>query len=200
MPGRFVTFEGGEGTGKSTQLARLETRLRAEGADPLVTREPGGTPFAEHVRALLLDLALAPVPAAEALLMEAARADLVANVIRPALASGRLVLCDRFDDSTLAYQGAGRGLDPAWLAALNAGATGGLKPDLTFLFDLDPQIGLERRARAGPPEPPGSRAARVPCARARAVPRARARGARALRRHRRRAPARRRGARGVVGT
>jgi len=69
-------------------------------------------------------------------------------VIRPALASGRLVLCDRFDDSTLAYQGAGRGLDPAWLAALNAGATGGLKPDLTFLFDLDPQIGLERRARA----------------------------------------------------
>ena len=148
MRGFFVTFEGGEGTGKSTQIVRLEARLRALGIDPLVTREPGGTPLAERVRDALLDPALRPGALAEALLMEAARADLVANVLRPALAAGRVVLCDRYDDSTLAYQGAGRGLDPALLAALNAAATGGLTPDLTLLFDLDPAVGLTRRSRA----------------------------------------------------
>jgi len=149
VPGLFVTLEGGEGTGKSTQVARLESRLRARGIDPLITREPGGTPFAERVRSLLLDPALSPGAVSEALLMEAARADLVTHLVRPALAAGRLVVCDRFDDSTLAYQGAGRGLDAAWLAAMNAGATGGLKPDLTLLFDLDPETGLARRVRAG---------------------------------------------------
>lgn len=148
MPGLFVTLEGGEGAGKSTQIARLEARLRARGIDPLITREPGGTPFAERVRAVLLDPALSPGPLSEALLIAAARADLVAGVLRPALAAGRLVLCDRFEDSTLAYQGGGRGLDPAWLAAVNAGATLGLKPDLTLLFDLDPEAGLARRSRA----------------------------------------------------
>ena len=148
MRGYFVTFEGGEGTGKSTQIARLEARLRALGIDPLVTREPGGTPLAERVREALLDPALRPGPLSEALLMEAARADLVANLLRPALAAGRVVLCDRYDDSTLAYQGAGRGLDPALLASLNAAATGGLRPDLTLLFDLDPAVGLTRRSRA----------------------------------------------------
>ena len=148
MSGCFVTFEGGEGSGKSTQLERLAARLRARGIDPLVTREPGGTPLAEGIRALLLDPGRRPPPMAEAFLMEAARADLVANVIRPALAAGRIVLCDRYDDSTLAYQGGGRGLDAGLLAALNRAATGALEPDLTLLFDLDPGAGLARRARA----------------------------------------------------
>ena len=148
MPGLFVTFEGGEGTGKSTQIARLAERLRARGIDPVITREPGGTPLAEGIRALLLDAGGAPGPLAEAFLMEAARADLVAHVIRPALAEGRVVLCDRYDDSTLAYQGAGRGLDPAMLRGWSRAATGGLTPDLTLLIDLDPAAGLERRAAA----------------------------------------------------
>jgi dTMP kinase len=145
MRGLFVTFEGGEGSGKSTQLARLAARLGEGGLDPLVTREPGGTPVAEGIRALLLDPALEPGAVAEALLMEAARAELVATVIRPALAAGRLVLCDRYADSTLAYQGAGRGLDLGVLAEWNRIATGGLAPDLTLLFDLDPAVGLSRR-------------------------------------------------------
>ena len=148
MPGLFVTFEGGEGSGKSTQIARLATRLRGRGIEPVLTREPGGTPLAEGIRALLLDVGRSPGPVAEAFLMEAARADLVAQVIRPALAGGRVVLCDRYDDSTLAYQGAGRGLDPAMLRGWNRAATGGLVPDLTLLFDLDPATGLERRAAA----------------------------------------------------
>jgi dTMP kinase len=148
MPGLFITFEGGEGSGKSTQIARLAARQRTLGLDPLVTREPGGTALAEGIRALLLDSSAAPGPLSEALLMVAARADLVSTVIRPALAAGRDVLCDRYADSTLAYQGAGRGLDPAMLAGWNAAATGGQVPDLTFLFDLDPEVGLARRASA----------------------------------------------------
>ncbi|MGH7732096.1 MAG: dTMP kinase [Candidatus Eiseniibacteriota bacterium] len=148
MPGLFVTFEGGEGSGKSTQIARLAGRLRARGIEPVITREPGGTPLAEGIRELLLDSGRSPGPLAEAFLMEAARADLVERVIRPALAEGRVVLCDRYDDSTLAYQGAGRGLDPAMLRGWNRAATGGLTPDLTLLFDLDPAQGLERRAGA----------------------------------------------------
>ena len=148
MRGRFVTFEGGEGSGKSTQLLRLAARLRERGHDPLVTREPGGTPVAEGIRALLLDPALEPTAVAEALLMEAARAELVATVIRPALEAGRIVLCDRYADSTLAYQGAGRGLDLGLLRQWNRVATGGLAPDLTLLFDLDPRIGLSRRSGA----------------------------------------------------
>ena len=148
MRGLFVTFEGGEGSGKSTQLERLAARCARLGLDPLVTREPGGTPVAEGIRALLLDPALEPASVAEALLMEAARAELVATVIRPALETGRIVLCDRYADSTLAYQGAGRGLDLAMLREWNRVATGGLKPDLTLLFDLEPQLGLSRRSGA----------------------------------------------------
>jgi dTMP kinase len=148
MTGLFVTFEGGEGSGKSTQLARLATRLRVRGVEPLLTREPGGTPLAEGIRALLLDPGRRPGAVAEALLMEAARSDLVANVIRPALEGGRVVLCDRYDDSTLAYQGAGRGLDAHLLEILNRTATGGLKPGLTLLYDLPPALGLARRERA----------------------------------------------------
>jgi dTMP kinase len=148
MTGLFVTFEGGEGSGKSTQLARLAARLRARGIEPLVTREPGGTALAEGIRDLLLDPARRPGAMSEVLLMEAARADLVANLVRPALAAGRVVLCDRYDDSTLAYQGAGRGLDPGLLASLNQAATGGLEPALTLLYDVPPGVGLARRERA----------------------------------------------------
>jgi dTMP kinase len=148
LPGLFVTFEGGEGSGKTSQLARLAERLRG-GLDPLVTREPGGTPLAEGIRALLLDPAHDTDPMAEVFLMEAARAELVAKVIRPALQAGRVVLCDRYADSTLAYQGGGRGIDLELLRQLNRAATGGLVPDLTLLFDLDPKIGLERRLADG---------------------------------------------------
>jgi len=155
MPGTFVTFEGGEGSGKSTQLARLEQRLREAGIVPLVTREPGGTPLGEGIRALLLDVggphaksAATPSAVTEALLMVAARAELASRVLRPALAEGRVVLCDRYGDSTLAYQGGGRGLDGAMLASWNRAATAGLVPDLTLLFDLPPALGLARRATA----------------------------------------------------
>jgi dTMP kinase len=148
VPGLFVTFEGGEGSGKSTQVALLAARLRSLGHDPLVTHEPGGTALAEGIRTLLLDPVHRPGPVSEALLMVAARADLVEHVIRPALAAGRIVLCDRYVDSTLAYQGGGRGLDMDLLLGWNRVATGGLVPDLTLLFDLDPVIGLERRGRA----------------------------------------------------
>lgn len=148
MSGLFVTFEGGEGSGKSTQVARLAARLRARGLEPVRTREPGGTPLAEGIRDLLLDPARRCGPMSEALLMEAARADVVAHVIRPALAAGRVVLCDRYDDSTLAYQGGGRGLDAGLLATLNRAATGGLVPDLTLLYDVPPAVGLARRESA----------------------------------------------------
>jgi len=148
MRGLFITFEGGEGSGKSTQLARLAARLESLGRNPLVAREPGGTPVAEVIRALLLDPAPRPGALAEVLLLEASRAELVETVLRPALDAGRVVLCDRFDDSTLAYQGGGRGLDAGLLSTLNRAATGGLVPDLTLLFDLDPEVGLARRAAA----------------------------------------------------
>lgn len=148
MPGLFVTFEGGEGSGKSTQVTRLADRLRESGLDPFVTREPGGTPLAEAIRGLLLDRTHHPQPVTEALLMVAARSDLVATAVRPALAAGRVVLCDRYGDSTLAYQGGGRGLDAAVLADWNRIATGGLVPDLTLLFDVPHELGLARRAGA----------------------------------------------------
>ncbi len=144
-----MTFEGGEGSGKSTQCARLAARLRARGLEPVLTREPGGTPLAEGIRDLLLDPARRPGPVSEAMLREAARADGVAHVIRPAREAGRVVLCDRYDDSTLAYQGAGRGLDTHLLEILNRAATGGLVPDLTLLYDVAPAVGLQRRERAG---------------------------------------------------
>ena len=148
MGGLFVTFEGGEGSGKSTQLARLDERLRRSGFDPLVVREPGGTRLAESIRALLLAPDASIGAMTEALLMVAARSDLVANRLRPALDAGRIVLCDRYTDSTLAYQGGGRGLDGAMLGAWNRAATGGLQPDITLLFDLDPELGLARRVAA----------------------------------------------------
>src|SRR2546428_7159293 len=125
-----------------TRPGRAAPLLGWAGLVPVMTRGPGGTPFGERVRGLLLDSPDPPGPLAEALLMVAARADLVRRVLEPALRSGRVVLCDRYADSTLAYQGAGRGLDPTLLSAMNRAATGGLKPDLTLLFDLDPAIGM----------------------------------------------------------
>lgn len=148
--GLLISFEGIDGSGKSTQVQRLRARLAGAGYDPLYVREPGGTPLSEHIRALLLDPAFTIDPFAELLLFSAARAQLVAQQIRPALAAGRVVLCDRFYDSTTAYQGGGRGLeDPAWLDGFNQHVTGNLAPDRTYLIDLDPAAALARRADRG---------------------------------------------------
>jgi dTMP kinase len=148
--GTFVTFEGAEGVGKSTQLARAAEHLRARGVDPLVTREPGGTPLAEKLRALVLEPGHAPVGAtAELLIMFAARASHVEEVIRPALAEGRCVLCDRFTDATEAYQGAGRGVEAAWIRTLAGIAHPGLAPDLTIVFDVPPSVASARLAGRG---------------------------------------------------
>ena len=155
MPGLFITFEGGEGSGKTTQLKALLTHLRSTGREAIETRDPGGTPIGKQIRALLLDRDnIRMAPAAELLLYEASRAQLVHEIVRPALQAGRIVLCDRFADSTVAYQGYGRGLDLELIARLNALATDGLRPDLTFLLDLDPAVGLLRAIRrlAGPQE------------------------------------------------
>ena len=145
MAGLFITFEGGEGSGKTTQLKVLLTHLRAEGRDVVETRDPGGTPIGKQIRSLLLNPANGGMAVVtELFLYEASRAQLVREVIRPALAVGRIVLCDRFADSTVAYQGHGRGLDLGLIARLNALATDGVRPDLTFLLDLDPEAGLAR--------------------------------------------------------
>lgn len=148
MPGLFITFEGGEGSGKTRQLKALLAHLRSAGRDVVETRDPGGTPIGKQIRGLLLDREHGGMaPAAELLLYEASRAQLVHEVIRPALLRGRIVLCDRFTDSTVAYQGYGRGLDLTLIARLNALAAEGLRPDLTFLLDLDPAVGLARAAQ-----------------------------------------------------
>lgn len=144
IAGKFITFEGGEGAGKSTQLTRLAERLRADGAGVLSLREPGGTPFGEKMRDVLKQPGSAIRPAAEALLFAACRAQLVADVIAPALAAGQVVLCDRFIDSTVAYQAGGRGLDRALIESANRLACGAVRPDLTILLDLDPSRGLGR--------------------------------------------------------
>lgn len=142
MTGRFIVFEGGEGAGKSTLIALLAPRLRAGGAEVVTVREPGGTAAGEQVRALLHT----PLtPWAEAFAFLAARAQVVHEVIGPALDRGAIVLCDRFEASTFAYQGHARGLDLATLRAANAAATGGLTPDLTVWLDLDPEAGLARK-------------------------------------------------------
>jgi dTMP kinase len=143
--GLFVTLEGPDGSGKSTQRALLAKHLRAFGYAVVETREPGGSPAAERIRALLLDANLKGLRAgAELLLFEAARLQHVHDTIRPALGAGKVVLCDRFTDSTTAYQGAGRAVDPKAVAWLNRVATGGLKPDLTLLYDLGVAQGLKR--------------------------------------------------------
>jgi dTMP kinase len=144
--GFFITFEGPEGAGKSTQSERLATRLNLGGV--IATREPGGTDLGERIRSILLSpQRLLVSPWSEALLFTAARAQLVEEVIRPRLASGQVVVCDRFIDSTLAYQGYGRGLDRTLLARLQAVVTAGARPDLTFLLDLPVEEGLRRIPR-----------------------------------------------------
>jgi dTMP kinase len=145
--GRLVVLEGGEGVGKTTQWERLGAALRAEGHDVVAVREPGGTAAGDRVRALLLDPSAALVPEAEALLFAASRAQLVREVIRPALARGALVLVDRFLLSTYAYQGAGRGVPMDALRAVNAVATDGLIPDCTVLLRL-PLSHAQARVRA----------------------------------------------------
>ena len=142
----FITLEGPEGAGKSLQSRRLVERLRAEGRQVLPTHEPGGTPLGLELRRLLLDRGeLGLVPRSEALLMNASRAQLVETVIRPALDRGEIVVCDRFADSTLAYQGAGRGLDGQELSSVISFATAGLEPDMTILLDVPVEVGLARK-------------------------------------------------------
>ena len=149
----FITFEGIEGSGKTTHLRHLAAQLRAAGHEVVETREPGGTPAGAAVRALLLGSDAVPLsPLAELLLYCADRAQHVEQVIRPALAAGRVVLCDRFSDSTIAYQGYGRGLDLGTVRSLDATARVGVWPDLTFLLDCPVPVGLARaRERRGTP-------------------------------------------------
>ena len=148
MRGRFITFEGGEGCGKSTQVKRLAEALEASGREVVVTREPGGTRLAELVRSLLKDEREdPPCDRSELLLFLAARAQLVRNVIRPALAAGKWVVCDRFSDSTFAYQGYGRGLPLDELRLMNGFACDGLTPDLTLLLDVRPEVARARMRR-----------------------------------------------------
>lgn len=144
--GRFITLEGPDGAGKSLQAGRLVESLRGRSIAVTQTREPGGTPLGEGVRALLLASDVPHEPRADALLFNAARAQLVEDVVRPALARGEIVVCDRYADSSLAYQGYGSGIDLAQLRALARWSTGGLVPDLTILLDLPVEEGLARRA------------------------------------------------------
>ncbi|MGQ9658786.1 MAG: dTMP kinase [Thermochromatium sp.] len=146
--GCFITLEGIEGAGKSTQVAPLAEHLRARGLRVITTREPGGSPLAERVRTLLLNPDHQGMSGmTELLLLFAARCDHVEQCIRPALASGHWVICDRFTDATYAYQGGGRGIDPAHIGLLETLVLGDLRPDLTLIFDLPPEVGLGRKQR-----------------------------------------------------
>lgn len=146
----FITFEGPDGSGKSSQVASVAEYLNKQGFNVLVTREPGGTAIGDQIRAILSDLGNIEMhPRAETLLFLAARAQIVEQVILPALAEGRVVLCDRYADSTLAYQGYGHQHDLQQIQTLLDFATGGLKPDLTLLLDVDIEVGLQRRATDG---------------------------------------------------
>jgi dTMP kinase len=147
--GFFLVVEGTEGAGKSTLVHGLAARLRARHEEPVLVREPGGTLVAERIRQLLLDPTHQIEPVSELFLFLAARADLVATVIRPALAAGRLVIADRFQLSTEAYQCGGRGLDRELFQVANRAATGGLEPDLTLVLDLPPDLGFTRIRTAG---------------------------------------------------
>lgn len=152
MSGALVVLEGAEGVGKSTQLRRLVDTLRAAGRDPVVVREPGGTPIGDALRHLLLEAPYDVEARTEALLFMASRAQLVASVVRPALAEGRLVVTDRFFLSTYAYQAWARGLGEEAIRAVNGFATDGLVPDLTLLIDLPPGEGAARVSARGAPD------------------------------------------------
>ncbi len=146
LPGLFIAFEGGDGAGKSTQAAELAAALESRGMTVLRTREPGGTPIGEKLRSLVLDHGHGHIDArTEALIFAASRAAHASQVIRPALERGEVVLTDRYIDSSVAYQGAGRGLGAAAVRDLNHWATSGLQPDLTVLLDVDPAVGRRRR-------------------------------------------------------
>ncbi len=145
--GKFITFEGGEGSGKSTQVALLAERLRGQGIETIVTREPGGTPLGESIRSLVLEAA--PETVTELLLFAAARAEHVAKVIRPALDHGTWVVCDRFVDSTRVYQGLLGGAPADLIGALEAGTVGDTVPDMTLVLDLSPEEGLRRTEARG---------------------------------------------------
>ena len=152
MKRAFITFEGTDGTGKTTQMALLAQSLRQQGYEVVTTREPGGTPLAERVRQLVLDASLPLTSKTESLLFMAARSEHVDQVIRPALQAGKIVLCDRFCDSTFVYQGLTQGLkvgDLAPLRQLNSMATDGLEPDLTLVLEGDPGVLLQRRQERG---------------------------------------------------
>jgi dTMP kinase len=144
--GFFIAFEGGEGAGKSTQAELLSERLASEGFSVVVTREPGGTPTAEKIRSVLLDPTITDMPdQAEALLFAASRADHAANLIRPALENGAVVICDRYLESSVAYQGYGRNLGSTYIRELSEWATQGLLPDFTVYLDVPAQVSLDRR-------------------------------------------------------
>lgn len=147
--GFFVVLEGPEAAGKSTLARALAAQMRSVGVEPLLVHEPGGTAVAEALRSELLDAARIWTPAMELLYMVTARADLVSRVIRPALAEGRTVLSDRYDLSTMAYQGAGRGLPLEYVRWVNDAATDGLAPDLTLVLDVSPELARARQAEAG---------------------------------------------------
>ncbi|MDR9436970.1 MAG: dTMP kinase [Thiohalophilus sp.] len=153
MSGYFITVEGGEGVGKSSNLGFIEAWLREAGKDVLMTREPGGTALGEKIRALLLDASHNSMTVdAELLLMFAARAQHLEEVIKPALAEGRWVVCDRFTDATYAYQGGGRGVDLQRIAQLEQWVQGNLRPDLTLLLDMPVQQGLQRAGQRSTPD------------------------------------------------
>lgn len=146
--GLFISFEGGEGAGKTTQINKLAAALTDKGHDVVTTREPGGTPEGEKIRALLVQRDGGPwSPMAEALLVFTARVQHVERIIKPALAEGKIVISDRFTDSTFAYQGHGHGLALKTIETLNQTTIGGFKPDLTFILDVDPETGLRRSGR-----------------------------------------------------
>ena len=153
MRGRFITLEGSEGSGKSTNLAFIHQQLQAAGLDVVLTREPGGTPLGEQIRELLLDHRQQAMHSdTELLLMFAARAQHIREVILPALERGQWVLCDRFTDATYAYQGAGRGIDEGRIGQLEQWVQGDLRPDLTFFLDLPVSQGLARAGERGEPD------------------------------------------------
>lgn len=146
----FITLEGPDGSGKTSQIPRLAEALRRAGYEVLTTREPGGTRIGDQIRSVLFDLSNTSMqPRSEILLFQASRAQLVDEVIRPALAAGQVVLCDRYADSTMAYQGHGHGMDLQQLAEIVRFATGGLKPDLTLFLDINVDEGLKRRDAGG---------------------------------------------------